>query len=143
MSYPNQAPQHNFFSTGLFDCCADPGGCGLCLCSAFCPCYQYGKNVEKMGSQVTCGGSCGGACCFYYLMSLSGLQFVPQFITRGELQRQHGHTTDAVSDCLVTACCGPCELCQASREIDIRQGTGPQAQAATYGFAPPNQNMAK
>lgn len=30
--------------------------------------------------------------------------------------------TDAVSDCLVTACCGPCELCQGSREIDIRQG---------------------
>lgn len=33
-------------SDGLFGCF---GNCGVCICSFFCPCVQYGRNVRILG----------------------------------------------------------------------------------------------
>ncbi|KAL3148400.1 hypothetical protein ABBQ38_013857 [Trebouxia sp. C0009 RCD-2024] len=129
------------WSTGLCSWCAEPGGCKLCLCSAFCTCCQYGITVEKLGPQATCGGSCCGAGWFYCLMVSLGVGCVPQLITRGEIRKMHSMQPGSGSDCLVAWCCPACGVCQEAREVDIRAGTAATKGGPAYTYAAPPQTQ--
>eukprot|EP00959_Pyramimonas_sp_CCMP1952_P073497 1536275-Pyramimonas_sp.AAC.1 len=60
------------FSTGLFDCCGEPGGCGECCYVFCCLSCAYGQIVEQLpDTEVCCAGNGGGACCAHW--SLAGL----------------------------------------------------------------------
>lgn len=37
------------FTTGLFECCAEPGGIALCAMGTFCSCFVDAKNGEQIG----------------------------------------------------------------------------------------------
>ena len=72
--------------------------------------------------QATCGGNCCGAGCFYFALSMLGVPCVAQFITRGEVRRAYGMQPAPCADFFTAMCCNTCDLCQVSREIDIRRG---------------------
>ncbi|CAE7302212.1 unnamed protein product [Symbiodinium necroappetens] len=48
------------WSTGLFDCCGQPGGVGLCVRASLCPCTVLGDINERLEGPC---GFVGGCCC--------------------------------------------------------------------------------
>jgi len=46
----------------MFDCCAEPGGAGLCLLSCCCPCIVVGQLAENMPAGSWCGPLAGNCC---------------------------------------------------------------------------------
>jgi len=53
------------WTSGLFHCCAQPGGCGVCCKSFFCPCWLCGgiNRFLKENEAAACPGGCPGGCC--------------------------------------------------------------------------------
>merc|ERR1712096_310655 len=51
------------YETGLFECCAAPGGCCLCCETVCCPCCVVGLiNKNNHGPCGWCGGCLFGMC---------------------------------------------------------------------------------
>jgi len=68
--------QEGRWSSGLCDCCEghDHLGAPLCCMSFWCPCVQYGYNVERLYPHETvCGGKPGESMITYLLLA-----FTPQ-----------------------------------------------------------------
>ncbi|PNH05560.1 Protein PLANT CADMIUM RESISTANCE 3 [Tetrabaena socialis] len=133
----------NAWSTGLCNCCADPGGCGTCFCSFCCAPCQYGKNVERIpASEVYCGSNCCGAgCCFCLLGLMSfvpgvGLSCFVHMGARNYIRMKYGIPGNGCSDCATTWCCIPCALCQESRELTIRQAVQEKKEIKSDQVAP-------
>ena len=60
------------WSTGLCDCCGQPGGCCLCVRASFCPCTILGDINERVGGPCGFIGGCfcgclTEPCCLPYL----------------------------------------------------------------------------
>jgi len=93
------------WQNGLFGCFND---CGICLCSYFLPCYQFGKNAEALGhSCFLCG-----------LASLLGLPLVIcGAMHRQELREQKGIDGSFVGDLAAYFCCPLCAMVQMGSEI--------------------------
>ncbi|KAJ7065305.1 PLAC8-domain-containing protein [Mycena amicta] len=113
------------WSHGLCDCF---GACGTCCYSCWCPCIVHGQNkqriqhLEDQGSPNPdvgcCSGSCWAHCC---LTSFFGVGFILQCINRGEVRGRYGISGGGCGDCMASCCCGPCDLVQVSREIELEE----------------------
>ncbi|XP_012944433.1 cell number regulator 10 [Aplysia californica] len=93
--------QHGLF--GCFD------NIGLCLIAYFVPCYQLGKNAEKVGDNcLLCGLS----------FLLPPANVVAQFIVRGKIREMKGIEGTVVEDLLIVFCCTCCALVQEAQELE-------------------------
>ncbi|KAJ7282032.1 PLAC8 family-domain-containing protein [Mycena rebaudengoi] len=114
------------WSHGLCDCC---GACGTFCYSWWCPCIVHGKNKQRLRHLVDrgtpdpdggscCSGSCWAHCC---LNSFTGLGFILQMINRGDVRSRYSIEGGGCGDCCKSCCCGPCDLTQTSREIELEE----------------------
>eukprot|EP00242_Pyramimonas_sp_CCMP2087_P005167 CAMPEP_0198198838 /NCGR_PEP_ID=MMETSP1445-20131203/2203_1 /TAXON_ID=36898 /ORGANISM="Pyramimonas sp., Strain CCMP2087" /LENGTH=198 /DNA_ID=CAMNT_0043868485 /DNA_START=113 /DNA_END=709 /DNA_ORIENTATION=+ len=131
-------PVQGHFSTGLFDACGQPGGCGQCCYVFCCLSCAYGDMVEKLaGTNACCAGNKCGACCLHWTVAglpslvsclLTGglIPFGGMFgwcvhtSTRTHLRAKYAIAGDGCNDCLTLACCEPCATVQELKEQDIR-----------------------
>eukprot|EP00898_Chlorokybus_atmophyticus_P002606 jgi/Chlat1/3346/Chrsp23S03660 len=118
----------------LYDCCAEPGGCGLCVFACCCPSCQYGLNVQMQGPSGVCHGSCVGACALHFALgglltavaAVFGLPLCPplawitQWVSRRQLRDKYKLPATPCHDCLVSFFCNCCALAQENRELMIR-----------------------
>jgi len=96
---------------GLFGCF---NNCGVCLCSFFCPCIQFGRNVRTLGHGEFCSSCVGFACC----MPCSCLW--PHGPARTRIRQAYKLEEVCINDCVATCCCKPCSLAQEANEIETR-----------------------
>ncbi|CAF3560568.1 unnamed protein product [Rotaria socialis] len=89
----------------------------ICCCGWCClPCL-FGDNAEKID-----GSSCVGMCLAYWLLAHCDLCWVPHLMKRKKLREKFHFKEDTAVDCLVTAFCAPCAVCQEARELKLRAG---------------------
>ncbi|KAJ7281372.1 PLAC8 family-domain-containing protein [Mycena rebaudengoi] len=114
------------WSHGLCDCFGD---FGTCCVAWWCPCITYGKNKARLQHLTaqgfpdpegggSCNGPCWGYCC---LTTFTGFGFILQAINRGEVRARYSIDGGGCTDCLASWCCTPCDLTQASREIELEE----------------------
>lgn len=103
-----------YFLAGLCDCFDD---CGIC-CYGWCcaPCL-FGENAEKID-----GSNCCAAGCIWCLLSNMGLCCLYHTGKRNTLRQRYGLQEDC-NDCVTTACCANCAICQEARELKMRRAT--------------------
>ena len=138
---PQPAPQQQYimlqpgdFNTSLFDCCAEPGGWGLCCMTFCCGCVTAGRVNDAVGGP---GGFFGGCCgMFVPLLNLFCIWNMAM-----ETLKKIGIKGDAIMVFFKTWCCAPCTLCQVRRQqisVNMQKGV-PMAMmkvgAPTYGVA--------
>ncbi|KAL6893749.1 hypothetical protein ACP4OV_007847 [Aristida adscensionis] len=103
------------WSSGLFDCFADPG---LCCLTWWCPCITFGRVAEIVDSGSS---SCGTSGALYaLLMAVTGCQWIYSCTYRSKMRAQFGFPESACADCCVHLWCEPCALCQQYRELQAR-----------------------
>jgi len=96
------------FSTGTFDCTAEPGGMGLCLQTTFCLCTVVGEINEK-------GEGCPGGCVGGTLLTV--LSCAPCVMVANAPAVSIGQSETAGHALLCSICCGLCYICQVAREV--------------------------
>ncbi len=102
------------FLGGLFDCFNDVG---ICIYGWCCPPCLYGENAEKID-----GSSCCGQACAWCLLAECSLCWLIHMGKRESLRRRYGLQEDC-NDCLATAFCAACAICQEARELKYREST--------------------
>ena len=70
---------------------------GLCMLffslgimSYFCPCVQYGKNVEKLGEGLMDNHEWVMNCVIYLVFECIGIACVPTFLQRQQIRKKYG-----------------------------------------------------
>ena len=86
---------------------------GSCLCGLCCPPCLFGENAQKIDNS-----SCALYCCAYGSLIPFYSCWIPHCMKREKLRMRFGLRADSCNDCLVTACCGPCALCQEARFLN-------------------------
>ncbi|KAK7480200.1 hypothetical protein BaRGS_00028585 [Batillaria attramentaria] len=95
-----QLEGHRDWSTGLCGCFTD---CGSCLCTYCClPCMMC-----RLASRLN---ECP---LMPYCVPGGGL-----IAMRTKVRTMGGIQGSICNDCMATTCCGPCVVCQLSREMD-------------------------
>lgn len=101
------------FSESLFGCFDDWSSC--CYGYWCLPCL-FGTNAEKINDQ-----NCCLMCCAYSCLTSCYLCWLPHIFERKALREKHGLREDSTcGDIPATICCGPCAICQESREMKLR-----------------------
>lgn len=119
------------FSTGLCDCCAEPGGCGLCMVTYCCPCFVCGKNAE--GAKLSGGYWLG--CCLS-LIPIVNAYWGCQAAVKTLESKPGNPKPDEMMEFLKVCCCPACSVCRIRREQQILD-------PANTGYFPANeQSMA-
>ncbi|ESP01196.1 hypothetical protein LOTGIDRAFT_225418 [Lottia gigantea] len=96
----------NSFQHGLFGCFDN---IGLCVISWLIPCYQFGKNAEKVGeSCILCG----------VLSLVPILDLILGAHIRTKIRDSKGIQGSFVTDLLYWFCCPCCSLVQESQELE-------------------------
>ncbi|GLC49268.1 hypothetical protein PLESTB_000200700 [Pleodorina starrii] len=124
------------WSTGLCDCCAQPGGGALGLVALCMPFVQYGVLAEQLpeGSTWVANSFRNAACGFLCLdvaASLAhcsvwpGVSLLPTSALlhvemRRHLRSKYGIKGSWLNDLCTSWWCGPCALAQETREMVIR-----------------------
>ncbi|UJR19102.1 hypothetical protein I4U23_022233 [Adineta vaga] len=108
----DQAHMNRPWNTSLFGCFDD---IPLCCCGYWCSPCLFGINVEKID-----GSSCVGCGLAYGVSSLFALCWIPHMFKRKVLRDKYNLKAEPCHDCLVSAFCAPCSLCQEAREIKSR-----------------------
>ncbi|KAH0790993.1 putative Cys-rich domain containing protein [Histomonas meleagridis] len=96
------------YSTGLFECMKD---CKGCLYTMFCfECAAAQNWADSRNEPCTICHLCGYACPIW---------------TRSNIRKMLGQTdSHYTTDCFVYTFCGPCAVCQDTRQLDkINRGT--------------------
>ncbi|KAJ6527517.1 PLAC8 family-domain-containing protein [Mycena capillaripes] len=113
------------WSHGLCGCFE---ACGTFCCSCWCPCVVHGKNKQRLshlmnhGTPASDGGSCcSGACWGHFCLSMCSLQWILQCGNRGTTRERYGIDGGGCGDCCAAFCCGPCDLTQVAREIELEE----------------------
>ncbi|AET05385.1 putative PLAC8 motif-containing protein [Medicago truncatula] len=103
------------WSTGLCDCCSDPGKSCITLC---CPCITFGQVAEIIDKGST---SCGASGALYTLICcVIGCGCLYSCFYRSKMRQQYGLKGNDCTDCLIHCCCEACALCQEYRELENR-----------------------
>ncbi|CAF1097836.1 unnamed protein product [Adineta steineri] len=110
----DQAKAGRPWKESLFGCFDD---IGICFWGFCCPASSFGRNAEKID-----GSSCVGCCAAYCVLAHCSLCWVPHFMKRKVLRQKYLLKEEPCHDCLVTAFCGPCAICQEARELKSRGG---------------------
>ncbi|KAG2443545.1 hypothetical protein HXX76_001897 [Chlamydomonas incerta] len=139
------------WSTGLFDCFAQPGGGALGCVSLFMPCVQYGVVAETVNNDaVPCAGEFGPAAgAFFCLDVLAGLAHVSicpginlvptsailHYRLRRHLRDKYDIQGSWQRDLCTAWWCGPCALAQETREVAIRTAAASAAASSANAAA--------
>nr|XP_039251746.1 cornifelin-like [Styela clava] len=91
------------WSTGLMNCGDDIPSC---LLECFLGPFAKGNLATRLGQPFMYGFCCG----FHFSTAI-----------RPYFRAKHNIQGDLLNDCFVTAFCGPCNMCQISREMDRRE----------------------
>ncbi|WJX48407.1 hypothetical protein P8452_34974 [Trifolium repens] len=103
------------WSTGLFDCCSNPGNSCLTL---FCPCVTFGRVAEIVDKGSS---SCGVSGALYTLLCVFvGCGWAYSCCNRSKMREQYGLKGDGCTDCMIHCCCEYCAICQEYRELENR-----------------------
>ena len=96
----------------LFGCFSDMNTC----CYGFwcLPCL-FGDNAEKID-----GSNCIGMCLAYWCLLGCDLCWIPHLMKRKKLREKFNFKQETAKDCLVTAFCAGCAVCQEARELESR-----------------------
>ncbi|KAL5514398.1 hypothetical protein ACEPAG_2486 [Sanghuangporus baumii] len=105
------------------------GDCGTCLFGWCCPCMLYSQiqtrynHLESRGTPHPDGGdSCGGDCFLHCLLtSCLSAGWILQIGQRHSVRQRYRIRGNGCGDCMLAWCCTPCELTQASRELDLEE----------------------
>jgi Cys-rich protein (TIGR01571 family) len=105
------------FQKGLCDCFDD---CGICFCSFFCPCIQFGKNMHALDEE----NNFFLCCCGWLVLGSTGHICSAVFGTwaRQKIRKAKGHNMDdhsAIIDFFLVYCCAPCTLAQEAHEVGL------------------------
>lgn len=128
-AYPVQTFDQEW-STGCCSWCGGKetqDGCKTCICSACCPCVQYGWNSEKLPreSGAPFASDCFLAGFIWALLAYVGCACFLHMGTRAAIRRKYNLKADPCHDCCFTWCCGACALCQEHYQL-----TGPHNSSA-------------
>ena len=97
---------------GLYDCCND---CDICCYGCWCPSCLYGENAVQID-----GSDYDEACMIYFLAGRNPLAVIPLTDNRRALREKYALPEEPCDDCSVVSFCSPCAVCQAARELKIR-----------------------
>ncbi|XP_004307812.1 PREDICTED: cell number regulator 6 [Fragaria vesca subsp. vesca] len=160
-----QPPADEPWTTGIFGCAEDRDSC---LTGLFCPCVQFGRNVENLRDDVPWTTPCichaifveGGmavaaATAIFYgveprtsFLICEGLVFawwmcgVYTGLVRQSLQKKYHLKNSPCDPCLVHCCLHWCALCQEHREMKGRLSES-SVMPMTVVNPPPVQQMNK
>jgi len=101
------------WNSDIFHCFGDSN---ICCVSCFCPCIQYGRNIEAF-NQKPCIYPC---LIFFFLNFLVGSSWIVSHATRGEIRAKYGINGSCLKDCCCHVWCRCCALAQEGREIKAR-----------------------
>lgn len=87
----------------------------ICCYGFWCHSCLYGENAEAID-----GSSCVGNCCLYHLLGSCSLCWIPHMRKRKVLRDKFRLEGESWKDCLVSACCAGCSVCQEARELKAR-----------------------
>jgi len=87
--------------------------CESCMCSYFCPCVQFGRNMEAAGLGENC------ACCCGFCV-LGGLSWILGCVKRGEMREKFNIEGSGCEDCCYWFFLPFCALSQEARELKSR-----------------------
>lgn len=141
------------WSTGSCDCCAAPGGCGLCCLTCCCPMITYGQNVAMLNpEEAPCGGNCFLAGLGFYCLSVWSqiittmtalpvpqLSFIVHMQARTAIRNRYNLPPAPCPDCLWTCCCPCCALIQENNELILRGAHITKLQPGAPAMQIPNQ----
>ncbi|KAK2439509.1 protein PLANT CADMIUM RESISTANCE [Trifolium repens] len=103
------------WSTGLCDCCSNPGNSCLTFC---CPCITFGRVAEIVDQGST---SCGlSGTCYALICCVFGCGYLYSCCYRSKMREQYSLKGNGCTDCMVHCCCETCALCQEYRELENR-----------------------
>mmetsp|Transcript_134157 Transcript_134157/g.428687 ORF Transcript_134157/g.428687 Transcript_134157/m.428687 type:complete len:113 (+) Transcript_134157:328-666(+) len=103
------------WSTGLCECCANPGGVGLCIRTSCCPCTVTG-DINSTTKTCPCGfvGGCTCGCCC-----------MPCFMLGATPKVMPDETGLRALCCSCMPCTSCCYLGQVYREIVLKKESSP------------------
>jgi len=105
---------NNKWSSDICGCCADWNSC---LLSYFCPCIQYGHNVEAFSKRPCCL-----PCLLYFLLTIfASSSWIVSTITRGDIRARYQIGGSCILDCCCHVWCRCCALAQEAREIKAKK----------------------
>ncbi len=97
---------------GLYNCFDD---WRICCYGCWCTACLYGENAVQID-----GSDYDEACCIYCCSGQTPCAVIPLIDNRRTLRLKYGLAEEPCDDCLVIFCCAPCAVCQAARELKIR-----------------------
>ena len=97
---------------GLYDCCDDAN---ICCYGCWCTACLYGKNAVQIDDS-----DYDDACWTYMLANRNPAYVVDLVNNRRALREKYGLPEEPCDDCSVISCYTPCAVCQAARELKIR-----------------------
>merc|ERR1719440_343199 len=105
------------WDSGLFDCCAEPGGKRLFLKTLCVPCLTLGEINDAVAGP---GGYPGGclAMCFGYMFGpvCCCPMLYMEFIGRSRTAQMHGIQESKMSTAAACCCCSPCSMIQIANQ---------------------------
>jgi len=107
-----EVEQRPEFSTGLCECCTEPGGCGLCLTVMCCGCFVLGKNGEQLHPEHPGGFWLN---CLSWFVPFLNLFCICQQAEK-TLHRKGQGIADQIMLAIQSICCGSCMVCRTRRE---------------------------
>ncbi|KAJ7282034.1 PLAC8-domain-containing protein [Mycena rebaudengoi] len=117
------------WSNDLFDCFAEFGTFCLAL---WLPCVVHGKNKQRLnhlkthGSPDPDGGNCTNGACVAHCCLTSCTGFggsILQAFARNDVRSRYSVAGGGCGDCCASCFCGPCDLVQVSREIELEESS--------------------
>eukprot|EP01098_Paradermamoeba_levis_P011726 TRINITY_DN5044_c0_g1_i1.p1 TRINITY_DN5044_c0_g1~~TRINITY_DN5044_c0_g1_i1.p1 ORF type:complete len:180 (-),score=24.70 TRINITY_DN5044_c0_g1_i1:251-790(-) len=109
------------FTHHLCGCCDGEIDWGVFCMSCWCPCIQFGMNVEAAGL-----GECETYCLIQLVVSyFVGCPCIVPCLKRTEMRNKYGLMGDPYGDCCTHYWCHCCALIQEAKEIRTRGETNP------------------
>lgn len=138
MSEFEVAEKNRRFVSSLCECCGD---CKTFWFSFFCPCFQYGRNVNAFGHPPVFDSTEVGFNAFVYLFMDCTCCFgiVMSTVLRGDVRDKYGIKGNVIGDFCANLFCRPCSLAQVAREIEANKKT--EEQDVCLKYPPAAQQM--
>ncbi|KAF8638769.1 hypothetical protein AX17_001965 [Amanita inopinata Kibby_2008] len=121
------------WSFGLFDCFDDAATCCMAM---WCPCIIHAQNrrrLDHLNNQGIPDPDRNEICTsdgwtYFCVQALCDVGWVMQIGTRAAIRQRYNIRGGGGDDCFAALCCGPCELTQDSRELELEESTFAPAQ---------------
>ncbi|KAL2060553.1 hypothetical protein VTL71DRAFT_9194 [Oculimacula yallundae] len=119
MKYKEQTGTEQW-NNDIWDCFK--GADNLCLKATFCSCFVYGRTQARLRDPTLAGYErINNDCLMFAGLNCCGLGFVLEFLKRTEIRAKYALRGDAVTDGLLSFCCGCCSMIQGEKEVIGRQ----------------------